>query len=311
MVGYTVIGAGIAGLVLAQELKRLGASVEVIEYRERVGGIHALQPELAGLAEAASAELGVKLGASAVRVGDEIYAVGRDWHEKLGSSAVAATGFRAATLPELGIYGDRPAGVYVHQAVMDMMLYGLLPGRRVVVYGDNPYAAILSAELLRRGCEVKLVIAGDADASLGGLDVIRGSIKYVKGRDRVRGVLVNGEWVAADSLVVSFFKPFNPFPELRGVGQAVIDTYDSSVVMESSRILARELAAGGGGEAIEIDSDVPIYPGSKVSRDSRRIIVLIRSGVLFINDKEYVVRNGPAVVELPDVERAVIRGGPP
>ncbi len=33
--------------------------------------------------------------------------------------------------------------------------------------------------------------------------------------------------------------------------------------------------------------------------------------MLFINDKEYVVRNGPAVVELPDVERAVIRGGPP
>ncbi len=129
MVGYTVIGAGIAGLVLAQELKRLGASVEVIEYRERVGGIHALQPELAGLAEAASAELGVKLGASAVRVGDEIYAVGRDWHEKLGSSAVAATGFRAATLPELGIYGgDRPAGVYVHQAVMDMMLYACCRG---------------------------------------------------------------------------------------------------------------------------------------------------------------------------------------
>lgn len=61
-----------------------------------------------------------------------------------------------------------------------------------MVYGDNPYAAILSAELLRRGgCEVKLVIAGDADASLGGgLDVIRGSIKYVKGRDRVRG----GSW---------------------------------------------------------------------------------------------------------------------
>lgn len=62
--------------------------------------------------------------------------------------------------------------------------------------------------------------------------------------------MVNGEWVAADSLVVSFFKPFNPFPELRGgVGQAVIDTYDSSVVMESSRILARELAAGGEGGA--------------------------------------------------------------
>lgn len=277
MVGYTVIGAGLAGLSLATELRRLGVEVEVIEYRDYVGGIHAMVPEVrGGIINGMISEVGVRLDATAIRAGGAIYVVWRGGgYRKLGNNVLVATGFRVMTMPELGIYGgERPAGIYPHHAVLDMLYYDLLPGKNVVIYGDNQYALSLARELMRRGVTARVVSPRKPGVeAYSGPEVIIGRVKYVRGgMGRVEKILVDNEWIAADTLVISMFKPFNPFPEFKAVGQAAIETYDPSIVIESGRIMARELVSKSN-DFIVIDSELSIYPGNKVSRDTRRVII--------------------------------------
>ncbi len=309
MVGYTVIGAGLAGLSLAMELHRLGAEVEVVEYRDYVGGIHVLTPEVRSIINDLLNHVTVRLNTAAVRIGNEVYTVWRGGYRRLGNNTIIATGFRVMTMPELGIYGDRPAGIYPHHAVLDILYYNLLPGKNVVIYGNNPYALSLARELVKRGAVVKIISPTGLNAEdlRGYADIIIGRVKYVKGRGRVEKVLVNGEWITTDTLVISMFKPFNPFPGFKAVGQAVIETYDPNIVIESSRIMARELT-NESGEFLMIDSDLPIYPGNRVSRDLRRVIILCSGGCrVMVNDKEYVINGGASIIELPDVDRVSIK----
>jgi NADPH-dependent 2,4-dienoyl-CoA reductase/sulfur reductase-like enzyme len=308
MASYTVIGSGIAGLSLALELTKLGIPVRVIEYRDYAGGINSIYPDVGKFIESALRSINVEYSHTAVVVDDEYYEVWRDGYRKLGDNAIAATGFRVMTLPELGIYGDRPAGIYPFHAVLDLIHYGLLPGRNIVVYGDNPYAALMSKALLERGCSVTLVTPGKMDLGgmARGIEVLHGRVRYVRGSGRVERVLINDTWVKADTLVISMFKPYNPFPRLKAVGQAIIETYSPDTVIESGRILARELVSHG--EYVVIDSDVPVFPSNKVSRDSRRVIITLRGGgKVIINDREYVVMGDAAVIELPDTDKVVIR----
>ena len=308
MVGYTVIGAGLAGLSLATELHRLGVEVEVIEYRDYVGGIHALTPEVGRIISELLSYVSVRVNTTAVKIGNEVYVVWRGGYRRLGNNAIAATGFRVMTMPELGIYGERPAGIYPHHAVLDMLHYGLLPGKNVVIYGNNPYALSLARELIKHGANVKVVSPTEfsVKGEHGDFEVIIGRVRYVRGRGRVEKVLVNNEWITADTLVISMFKPFNPFPSFRAVGQAVIETYDPGIVIESSRIMAKELTSESS-EFVLIDSDLPIYPGNRVSRDLRRVIISCRGCRVIVNDKEYVISGDASVIELPDVDRVSIR----
>ncbi|WP_243674662.1 hypothetical protein [Vulcanisaeta distributa] len=155
-----------------------------------------------------------------------------------------------------------------------MLYYDLLPGKNVVIYGDNQYALSLARELMRRGVTARVVSPRKPGVeAYSGPEVIIGRVKYVRGgMGRVEKILVDNEWIAADTLVISMFKPFNPFPEFKAVGQAAIETYDPSIVIESGRIMARELVSKSN-DFIVIDSELSIYPGNKVSRDTRRVII--------------------------------------
>ncbi|MGC8542773.1 MAG: FAD-dependent oxidoreductase [Vulcanisaeta sp.] len=307
MVGYTIIGAGLAGLSLVLELRKLGIDFEVIEHRDYAGGIHSIVPEVRDAINELLREVDVRFTTTAMRIDGTVYAVWRGGYRRLIDNVVVATGFRVMTMPELGIYGDRPAGIYPHHAVLDMLHYGLLPGKNIIIYGDNTYAIYLAEELMKRGVTVKIVspIKLGAEALRRVAEVIVGRVRYVKGLGRVEKVLVNNEWVVADTLVISMFKPFNQFPEFRAVGQAVIETYDPGIIIESGRIMARELASRSR-DFIVIDSDLPIYPGNRVSRDVRRVIIPCKGCKVIVNDKEYVI-NDAAVIDLPDVERVSIR----
>ncbi|ADY01567.1 monooxygenase FAD-binding protein [Vulcanisaeta moutnovskia 768-28] len=308
MVGYTVIGAGLAGLSLALELRRLGVDIEVIEYRDYAGGIHALIPEVRGVINDALNEVNIRLITTAIKIDSTVYEVWRGGYRRLSDNALVATGFRVMTMPELGIYGERPAGIYPHHAVLDMLHYDLLPGKNVIIYGDNTYAISLARELMRRGATAHVVSPTKLNVrtASGDVEVIIGKVRYVKGLGRVERVLVNNEWVIADTLVISVFKPFNPFPEFRAVGQSAIEIYDPSIVIESGKIMARELMSKSN-EFITINSDLPIYPGNRVSRDIRRVIIPCGGCRVMINDREYVINGDAAVIELPDVERVSIR----
>ncbi len=307
MAGYTIIGAGLSGLSLAMELLKFGINAEVIEYRDYAGGIHALIPEVRSIINDALGEVNVQLATTAIRGGDAVYMVWRGGYRRLNDNVIVATGFRVMTMPELGIYGERPAGIYPHHAVLDMLHYDLLPGRNVIIYGDNPYSLSLARELMRRGAAAIVVSPTELNNGAGeDVRVIIGRVRYVRGLGRVERVLVNNEWVNADTLVISMFKSFNPFPEFRAVGQSIIETYDPRIIIESGKIMACELASRPG-EFMVIDSDLPVYPGNRISRDVRRVIIPCRGCKVMINDREYVIQGDAAVIELPDIDRVSIR----
>lgn len=307
MVSYTVIGAGIAGLTLARELSRLGVAVRVIEYRDYAGGIHSLHPELTNYINDVLKDVEVMYRTTAVSIEGDYYEIGEAGSKRI-ESGIVATGFRVMTLPELGIYGDRPAGVYPFHAVLDLLHYGLLPGKRVIIYGDNPYAALLGRALMERGCEVTLVSPKPLSTDVvKGLRVLQGRVRYVRGVGRVERVLVENNVVNADTLVIAMFKPYNPFPGLKAVGQAVIETYDPNIVIESGKILAGELAVGGR-DYVRIVSDLPIYPGDRVSRDLRKVIVVVKGGgKVMVDDKEYFVDGDAIVLNLPNKDEVIIK----
>ncbi|WP_069807655.1 NAD(P)-binding protein [Vulcanisaeta thermophila] len=303
MVSYTIIGAGLAGLVLAKELVKSGFGVRVIEYRDYPGGIHTLNEEILRGVMKDVGDVEINYESTAVLINDKPVIVSRKGVEELGGNTIVATGFRVMTPVELGIYGDRPAGVYAFHAVIDLLRSDLLPGRNVVVYGDNVYAWLLTKELINKGVNA-LMVSPSGLMGVSSEAVRVGRIKYVRGSSRVEKILIDNEWVNADTLVIGMFRPYNPIPRYPAVGQAVLDVYDPNIVMESARIMARELLSMDN-DYITITSELPVFPGPRVHRSVRRVIVNYR-GKLLINDREVMV-NGPTVIELPDVESVRIR----
>ena len=306
MASYSIIGAGIAGLSLALELEEAGINARIIEYRDRIGGIHILYPGLDSFIDRARNRANI-VSAAAIRVNGRTYELrGKNYVEL--RDAVVATGFRVATLPELGVYGDRPAGIYPFHAVLDLIHYDLLPGKRIVIYGDNVYAALLGNELTKLGCMVTIVTPVRIDSSpISDVIVIKGNISRIRGMSRVESVRVNGEWIDADTLVIAIFKTYNPFPEFQAIGQAALELFDPGIIMESGKILAHELINDG--EPIIINSNIPIYPGNLIRGKTRRIIVTLRGGgKILVNDKEYTIHGDAAVIDLPKTDKVFIRG---
>jgi len=79
---------------------------------------------------------------------------------RLESKAVIyAAGCRERSRFEAGIVGDRPAGIYTAgeaQALMD--LYGVLPGKEIVIVGSGDVGLIMARRFALEGAKVKAVI---------------------------------------------------------------------------------------------------------------------------------------------------------
>lgn len=74
-------------------------------------------------------------------------------------AVVCATGARERTLFEIGVVGDRPAGVMTAgEAQLLMDLYGILPGREVVIVGSGDVGLIMARRFALEGARVKAVV---------------------------------------------------------------------------------------------------------------------------------------------------------
>lgn len=180
-----VIGGGAAGLAAAIKLKDLSVNkVILVDDRERLGGIlpqcihtgfgvHYSKRDLTGpeFAEELSSfvlDRGVDVFLNSYAL--ELRYV--DYYEKSvivasrkglidvrTRTVIVATGARERTVYEIGIFGDRPAGVYTAgmvQALMD--LYGVMPGKEVVIVGSGDVGLIVARRLAMQGATVKAVI---------------------------------------------------------------------------------------------------------------------------------------------------------
>ncbi|HDN18391.1 MAG TPA: pyridine nucleotide-disulfide oxidoreductase [Candidatus Bathyarchaeota archaeon] len=180
-----VVGGGATGLAAAAKAWELGIEkVALLDEKPIVGGVlpqcihtgfglHYFGEDLTG------PEFSYRLEKKVLNSGVEIYreAYGmelryvkvdekvvvastskglREFHSKC---VIIATGARERQRHEIGIVGSRPVGVYTAGEVQTLMdLYGVMPGREVVIVGSGDIGLIMARRFAMQGAEVKCVI---------------------------------------------------------------------------------------------------------------------------------------------------------
>lgn len=229
-----VVGGGPSGLAAAVALAERGYKVAIVESEDELGGIlvqcihdgfgtklfgeSVSGPEFVGRFVDRLSGLNVETLTGAhvlsVSVGSErkeLATVSRRGVVKLRCRAVVfAVGCRERTPFEIRVGGTRPAGVYTAGMVQRLInLYGILPGRRVVVVGGGDVGMIVARHLYLEGVEDLMVVfpepwfAGLARnvqqciLDFGIPFKPRTIVKEVVGRERVEGVVlvrVDEQW---------------------------------------------------------------------------------------------------------------------
>jgi pyruvate/2-oxoglutarate dehydrogenase complex dihydrolipoamide dehydrogenase (E3) component len=156
-----VVGAGLTGLRFAQ-LVAHQEPVVVVDRVPVIGGEAGYEDrEVVRLAESArAAGVRLRLGATACRwAGDRLLVVG---HDAIGWLAarhlVIATGLRPATAAELGLVGDRAAGVFPATVAKHLLETRAVTWRRPVIVGDSWWAPAIARQLHALGALVTAVV---------------------------------------------------------------------------------------------------------------------------------------------------------
>ncbi len=179
-----VIGGGPAGLAAAIKSCEYGLSTLLIEVNDRLGGIplqcihpgfgiHYFKEDLTGtefierlirrfmdlginyLLRAYVRDIVIK--SHDLKVVKVISPKGT--YELLTRTVIYAAGARERHIHEIGVVGDRPAGIYTAGEVQAMMdIYGLLPGREAVIIGSGDVGLIVARRLALEGVKVVAVI---------------------------------------------------------------------------------------------------------------------------------------------------------
>jgi len=179
-----VIGAGPAGIAAAVKSRRLGLNTIIIENRDILGGIplqcihpgfgiHYFGVDLTGceFIQRLIDEM-LKNNVDYILNG-YVYSIDIYSHnEKLvtvitpegiyrieAKTIIYAAGARERHLFELNIFGDRPDGIYTAGEAQTLMdLYGVLPGKDIVIIGSGDVGLIMARRFALEGANVRAVI---------------------------------------------------------------------------------------------------------------------------------------------------------
>ncbi|WP_297495574.1 FAD-dependent oxidoreductase [Thermococcus sp.] len=246
-----VIGGGPAGMAAAIKAKELGLNVLLLDENDYLGGIlpqcihpgfglHYFKEELTGPEFASRlakrlVELGVEYRTSArvleIRNYSDLekfvlFTSPAGIYGVWAKAIIYTAGARERHAFEIGIVGDRVAGIYTAGEAQTLMdIYGIMPGREVVIVGSGDVGLIMARRFALEGAKVKAVV--ELMPYPGGLArnvmILRDfgiplylshKVVEVRGRRRVEKVKVvkvdenlneTGEefWIEADTLVVS------------------------------------------------------------------------------------------------------------
>ena len=183
-VDVLVIGGGPAGLAAAAKSAELGLRTLLLEEGEYLGGIlpqcihpgfgiHYFREELTGPEFAHRQirrilDLGVPYFTGAYVLELELrsafekvarYLRRGEAGEVRAKTVIYAAGARERHAFEIGITGDRVAGIYTAGEAQTMMdVYGVLPGKEVVIVGSGDVGLIMARRFALEGVKVKAVI---------------------------------------------------------------------------------------------------------------------------------------------------------
>jgi NADPH-dependent 2,4-dienoyl-CoA reductase/sulfur reductase-like enzyme len=192
-VKVVVVGAGPSGLAAALHFSG-HAGVTVVDRIPVAGGESGWQSRDVQRMVDDCRQRGVelRLGATAMRWDSGRLLVGEPGRVSTmrADRLVYAGGLRPGTALDLGITGERPAGVLPATVAEHLLTTGVALWRRPVIVGRGRWATRLLPHLRHHGADVTLVTLDD-DQPIVGVSTVeaRGEI-VVSGRDRVTGIAV-------------------------------------------------------------------------------------------------------------------------
>lgn len=176
-----VVGGGPAGMAAALEAYRCGVrDIVILEREDRLGGIlhqcihtgfglHIFGEELTGPEYAwrymdMIAETGITCmpGTSVLHISENriVAAVSSQegYIEFEAGAIILSMGCRERTRGALNIPGTRPAGIFTAGTAQKYVnIFGMLPGRKIVILGSGDIGLIMARRLTLEGAEVKMV----------------------------------------------------------------------------------------------------------------------------------------------------------
>ncbi len=247
-----IIGGGPAGLAAAVKAKKLGLKVLLLDENEFLGGIlpqcihpgfglHYFKEELTGpefahrfIREINKLNIEHYTNAYVLEIENYsdlekkvVFSSPKGVMEVWGKTIIYAAGARERHAFEIGIVGDRVAGIYTAGEAQTLMdIYGVMPGKEVVIVGSGDVGLIMARRFALEGAKVKAVI--ELMPYPGGLArnvmILRDfeiplylshKVVEVRGRKRVEKVKVvkvdenlkeisgSGFWIECDTLLIS------------------------------------------------------------------------------------------------------------
>jgi hypothetical protein len=199
-----VVGAGAAGLGAATALAERGPVTVVDRVPVPGGCVRYDHPDVRAAFDATvHAGVAFRLGATATR-----WEAGRLLVCAPGAVAweptpqlVFAGGVRPATAAELGLAGDRPAGVLPVTVAKHLLEADPALWRRVAIVGDGPGAAEAAALLEAAGGTVTWVAAPSSPAVTAPLP--SAGVLAVVGRERVTALRVGDDLLPCDAVLLA------------------------------------------------------------------------------------------------------------
>ncbi len=217
MYDLIVIGGGATGMGAAIKAKELGLNLLLIEENSHLGGSmeFCIHPQcgmryygkkLSGkefkertLSKFRNLQVSYKLHSTVIDISPQrdsikiTYVSPEGIFELESKSLVYAAGARERHRFEIGVFGDRVAGVYTSREAMNMISnYGIAPGRNILIADYANLGMNLARFLISNGLNVKAIIGSVDYEEDEGTAIYRDyKVLRVRGRKRVEKVIVS------------------------------------------------------------------------------------------------------------------------
>jgi len=164
---YSAFNSGVKNILLLERLPKLGGILNQCIHEGF--GLHYFKKELTGTEYAARyiallKNTNIKILNSSfvtqITANNNVSFINRSGISTVsGNKIVLATGCRERTREMLTVPGTRPSGIFTAGLAQEMInIYGVLPGRKIVIIGSGDIGLIMARRLTLEGASVKCML---------------------------------------------------------------------------------------------------------------------------------------------------------